>query len=55
MAQDVWQDFNGSNVQELARKHGISLVWAYKIIKKKRAEGLAHRQGRLFPTDDAGK
>jgi len=55
MAQDVWQDFNGSNVQELARKHGISLVWAYKIIKNKRAEDLANRQGRLFPSDDAEK
>jgi len=53
MAQDVWHDFNGSNVQELARKHGISLVWAYKIIKNKRAEHLARRQGQLFPPSDA--
>jgi len=38
MAQNVWRDYNGNNAQEVARKHGISLVWAYKIIKDKRKE-----------------
>jgi len=53
-AQEVWRDYNGRNAQEIARKHGISLVWAYDIIKKKRLEEQARRQMRLF-TDDAGK
>jgi len=55
MAQNFWREYNGRNTQELARKHGISLVWAYKIIKNKRAENLARRQGQLFPTNDAEK
>jgi len=55
MAQTFWREYNGRNTQELARKHGISLVWAYKIIKNKRAEDLVNRQGRLFPSDDAEK
>jgi len=53
MARKVWQDYDGRNAQEVARKHGISLVWAYKIISKKRAEDQARRQGLLFATDDA--
>jgi len=53
-AQEVWRDYNGRNAQEVARKHGISLVWAYDIIKKKRAEEQARRQMRLF-TDAAEK
>jgi len=55
MAQNVWRDYNGNNTQEVARKHGISLVWAYKIIKDKRKEDQARRQGRLFATDEAVK
>jgi len=54
-AQDVWRDYNGRNAQEVARKHGISLVWAYDIIKKKRKEEQAHRQGLLFRDDESGK
>jgi len=54
-AQDVWRDYNGRNAQEVARKHGISLVWAYDIIKKKRKEEQARRQGLLFRDDDSGE
>jgi len=55
MAQNVWLDYNGSNAQEVARKHGISLVWAYKIIKDKRKEERERRQGQLFNPDDTEK
>jgi len=55
MAQNVWRDYNGRNAQEVARKHGISLVWAYKIIKDKRKEDQARRQMRLFTDDGSGK
>jgi len=54
-AQKVWRDYNGRNAQEVARKHGISLVWAYDIIKKKRKEEQARRQGLLFRDDDSGE
>jgi len=54
-AQDVWRDYNGRNAQEIARKHGISLVWTYDIIRKKRAEEQARRQGRLFKPDNQEK
>jgi len=54
-ANDVWSHFNGRNAQELARQHGISLVWAYKIIKRKRDEEIARRQGVLFKSDDVEK
>jgi len=53
-AKEVWRDYNGRNAQEVARKHGISLVWAYDIIKKQRAEEQTRRQMRLF-TDDTEK
>jgi len=54
-AQEVWSKFNGRNAQELARQHGISLVWAYKIIDRKRKEEIARRQGVLFTPDDTEK
>jgi len=54
-AQDVWRDYNGRNAPELARKYGISLVWTYEIIRKKRDQEKARRQGSLFPADDAEK
>jgi len=55
MAQNIWRDYNGRNAQEVARKHGISLVWAYDIIRKKRAEERARRQGTLFRDDESEK
>jgi len=54
-AQKIWENFNGRNAQELARQHGISIVWAYKIIKRKRDEEINRRQGVLFTSDDAEK
>lgn len=49
----VYNDFNGSNHSDLARKYSISLVWVYKIIKAVRKEEIAKRQGDMFgPMDD---
>ncbi|NYT80921.1 DNA-binding protein [Alcaligenaceae bacterium] len=47
-AIEIWNDFDGSNVDQVARKHGVSIQWVYKIIKEMRAEELARRQRDLF-------
>ena len=44
----IYDEFNGSNHSELARKHGVSLQWIYKIIKTVRQEEIDRRQGGLF-------
>ena len=44
----IYDEFNGSNHSELARKHGVSLQWIYKIIKTVRQEEIYRRQGGLF-------
>lgn len=45
----IWNDFNGKNHSDLARKYGVSLQWIYKIVKAMRQEDLARRQAALFP------
>lgn len=32
----VWAEFNGHNHAELAQKHGISVPWVYRIIRRMR-------------------
>jgi Mor family transcriptional regulator len=52
--RQIYDDFNGSNQSELARKYGVSLQWVYKIIKAVRKEDIARRQGDMFdPAGDA--
>ena len=46
--QQIYDDFNGQNHSELARKYGVSLAWIYKIVKAVRQEEMARRQGALF-------
>jgi Mor family transcriptional regulator len=46
----IFEEFNGQNHSELARKYGVSLQWIYKIVKAVRQEEIAKRQGALFPT-----
>jgi Mor family transcriptional regulator len=46
--RQVYDDFNGSNHSDLARKYSISLVWIYKIVKAVRKEEIARRQGDMF-------
>jgi len=50
--QQIFDEFNGTNHSDLARKYGVSLQWIYKIVKTVRQEELAKRQGRLFDTDN---
>ncbi len=45
-AIEVWEEYNGYNTKALARKHGVSEQWIYKVIRMMRKED--RRQGDLF-------
>lgn len=47
----VWQDFNGRNHTELARKYGLSTQWIYKIVNKMRQLETKRTQVSLFDSD----
>ncbi len=44
----VWQEFRGDNHAEIARRHGISTVWVYAIVKRMRAAHRARTQREIF-------
>ncbi|WP_373100812.1 MULTISPECIES: Mor transcription activator family protein [Pasteurellaceae] len=44
----IWQEFNGFNHRELARKYKVSMQWVYQIVKKMRKEEIARRQFDMF-------
>ncbi|WP_197329555.1 Mor transcription activator family protein [Ralstonia syzygii] len=46
--QRIYDEFNGTNHSDLARKYGVSLQWIYKIVKAVRQEEIVRRQGALF-------
>ncbi|MDF0606666.1 DNA-binding protein [Neisseriaceae bacterium TC5R-5] len=46
--RQIYDEFNGTNHSDLARKYGVSLQWVYKIVKAVRQEEIARRQGGLF-------
>lgn len=46
--QEVWEAFNGTNHNELAKQFGVSRAWIYKIVQRMRAADLAARQPDLF-------
>ncbi|NLR73546.1 Mor transcription activator family protein [Leeia aquatica] len=46
--RQIYDDFNGVNHSELARKYSVSLQWIYKIVKTVRQEEIAQRQGDMF-------
>ncbi len=46
--QQIYDEFNGTNHSDLARKYGVSLQWIYRIVKAVRQEEIARRQGALF-------
>lgn len=45
---DIFNDFNGRNHHDLARKYGVSLQWVYSVIKRVRKAETDRLQGRLF-------
>lgn len=44
----IWRDFNGSNVQVLSRRYGISTQNVYDAIRRMRASEVKARQIGLF-------
>lgn len=52
---EVWREFNGRNIAELAARHGLTERQVYRAIAEQRAMRVKRRQGQLFPTSDSGK
>jgi len=52
--RQIYDEFNGTNHSDLARKYGASLQWIYKIVKAVRKEEIARIQSDMFSpaTDD---
>jgi len=44
----IWQEFNGKNHEELARKYNYSTQWIYKVVKRMREEEAKLNQHSLF-------
>lgn len=42
--QAIWDEFNGDNHSELAKKYNVSVQWVYKVVKRKRAADIQSRQ-----------
>jgi len=47
-ARQIWEQFNGRNHDDLARKHDVSVQWVYTLIRKMQAEETRLRQQSLF-------
>jgi Mor family transcriptional regulator len=47
--RQIFDEFNGVNHSDLARKYRVSLQWVYKIVKTVRRAEIARRQSDLFP------
>jgi len=43
----IWREFTGDNVQDLARKYGVTTIHLYRLIKRMRKEDKLRRQGSL--------
>jgi Mor family transcriptional regulator len=50
----IYKEFTGDNITELARKYRVSEVWIYRIIKRMRQIDISRRQPDLFAGNDAG-
>ncbi|MBS9777612.1 MAG: DNA-binding protein [Gammaproteobacteria bacterium] len=46
--RQIWDEFNGFNQNQLAKKYGISVPWVYKIIKRTREAIHKESQPSLF-------
>lgn len=46
--QQIFDEWKGRNQREIAMKHGISLAFVYKVIKRMRLAVIARDQGDLF-------
>lgn len=48
----IWREFDGSNHNELATRHGVTTVWVYAVIRKIRKMIRQDRQPGLFDLGD---
>ncbi|MDT4884111.1 Mor transcription activator family protein [compost metagenome] len=46
--QQIYDDWTGHNHHEVATKHGVSVQYVYRVIKRMRAVIIARDQGDLF-------
>ena len=46
---ELYQEFDGTNHEQLARKYDLSVQWVYKIVKNVQAFEVARRQIDMFP------
>jgi len=44
----IWQEFNGKNHEELARKYNYTTQWIYKLVQRMREEEAKLNQHSLF-------
>jgi len=47
--QQIWLEFKGDNIQQLADKHGLTATMIYGILKYQRKLTIARKQVNLFP------
>jgi len=52
-SRKIWQEFNGKNHEDLARKYKLSTQWIYQIVNRMQEEERKLRQGSLF--DQTGR
>ncbi|AUK44873.1 MULTISPECIES: Mor transcription activator family protein [Pasteurella] len=44
----IFNEFNGTNHRDLAKKYGVSMQWVYTIVKRINKEEIAKRQFNMF-------
>ena len=44
----IFNEFNGTNHRELARKYNVSMQWIYQIVKRVTKEEIARQQFDMF-------
>lgn len=45
-ALEIREQFRGNNHEELAKKHGISVVWVYALLRKTETNKIGRRSGQ---------
>jgi len=49
----IFEEFTGTNHEELARRYNLTVARIYFILDRVRREDLARRQRKLFPSEQA--
>lgn len=54
MSNQIWNEFDGRNQTELAKKYGCSVQWVYTVIRTMRKLKQDEVQGDLFGNNEGG-